>query len=344
MRRRPEIAGERRGFTLIELLVVVGITCILLALTIPAVAAAREAARRSQCQNNLHQIGLALHSYLTVHDCFPYVCQIKRRPGQPDYGNFFSIHARLLPYLDQLPLYSGINFAVGTWPTDSFQIGPPIDFPDPDRTNAVNGTALNCSIAMFLCPSDGGPFAETGNNYRGNAGLGPNWGPTAEHPDSGNGLFPEVGPVYLAAVVDGLSHTAAFSERLRGSGRTESLVPERDMFKTRGFTRTADDLLRACSIAARSGATGGYTLAGKRWFWSGREYTLYTHTQAPDGKVPDCVSGSSLPATDMATARAHHPGGVHLLMGDGSTRFVSESVAPEVWRGLGTRNGRELVD
>lgn len=107
---------------------------------------------------------------------------------------------------------------------------------------------------------------------------------------------------------------------------------------------SADDLLQGCLTAARPGATPTFSLGGRWWFWLGRERTLYTHTQQPNGRVPDCLRIYMDPPYGMATARSWHLGGVNLLMGDGSTRFVTETIDLSVWRGLGTRNGGELVD
>ena len=125
------------------------------------------------------------------------------------YYGFYSIHARVLPYLDQLTVYSSINFSLGTAATSN-AIRRGRQCPDE--------TALNTQVNLFLCPSDAGPFEETGTNYRGNIGVGPLNTTSIEFPDSNNGLFPELDIVRAAYVPDGLSHTAAFSERLRGSG------------------------------------------------------------------------------------------------------------------------------
>ena len=261
------------------------------------------------------------------------------RTGRPNYYGYYSPHSRFLPYLEQGPLFNAINFSVGTWPADTFMSGPPLGLGKDDRLNA---TALKTTIAIFLCPSDGGPFQDTGTNYRGNTGIGPGLSPWVETPDGGNGLFPEYTAVGLNQVPDGLSHTVAFSERLRGSGGP-AINPERDYYKRFGIANTADQIMLACRAAARPNASG-FVSSGRYWFWTGRERTLYTHTQSPNGEVPDCTYGGMTPAIDMATARSHHPGGVNALMGDGSVRFASESVSMAVWRGLGTRNGSELVE
>ncbi len=197
---------------------------------------------------------------------------------------------------------------------------------------------------MLLCPSDGGPLAETGTNYRGNVGVGPQYDMSAEYPDSGNGLFLEQGLTRPSSVPDGLSHTAMYSERLRGSGGPD-VNPDRDSFGLLVLVLTADDLILAARAAARQGSLSGYfTDQGRYWFWTGRERTLYNHAQAPNGMVPDAISMNIMTARGMATARSNHPGGVNALMADGSVRFVSETISQAVWRGLGTRNGRELVD
>jgi hypothetical protein len=198
---------------------------------------------------------------------------------------------------------------------------------------------------VFLCPADGGPFSESGNNYRGNVGVGMYAWTSALHPDSGNGFFSEMADTRDAQIVDGLSHTIAFSERLRGSGRVPG-SPERDAWPMRtGVLYDADDLILACKISARSEyAAQAFTSSGDSWFWQGRDRTFYNHAQTPDGKVPDCLHGYVRPPLGMCTARSQHRGGVNCLLGDGATRVVSESVTQPVWRALGTRNGSELVE
>ena len=236
-------------------------------------------------------------------------------------------------------IYSSVNFIAGTFPTDNFMVAPePLTL----ALAAINATAMNVRVEAFLCPTDSGSFAATGNNYRGNVGLGPFNAPWAESRDSGNGLFMESRMTRSSQITDGLSHTVAFSERLRGSG-SGGAVPERDFWELSIGVDTADQLLVGCRVVARPG-TSTYLLAGNRWFWSGRDRTLYSHTQTPNGRVPDCIQSHAITPPGMATARSWHFGGVNALMGDGSTRFVQETIDLSVWRGLGTRNGGELVD
>ena len=205
---------DRPGFTLIEMVVTVGIIGIVIGLTLPAVQSARESARRSVCQSNLHQIGLAINGYHQDFGCFPIgitttpIGPPRPRSGPPYYHGFYSHHSRLLPYLDQTAAYNAINFSSGT--------SPKVVSPDLAAIDAANQTAINMRIALFLCPSDGGPLDESGVNYRGNVGVGPTHGTSIMHPDSNNGLIPQIGLACAASVQDGMSHTAAFGQRLRG--------------------------------------------------------------------------------------------------------------------------------
>ncbi len=346
MRRRR----VRGGFTLIETLTALGIISILIALLLPAVQSARESARRASCQNSLRQIGLALESYHGTNGCYPVA--ITTWVGPPGaqgvhpvmYFGYFSVQTRLLPMLDQVALYNSINFGIGASPLETIGYPPPSE---PEiAAAAANATALSASIATFLCPSDGfGTFKQGGTNYRGNAGVGGFPDRSFIHTDSGNGFFQEDGLTRPSQVVDGLSHTVAFSERLRGSNG-HPLRPDRDYWAIQtGNYGTADDGLTACRIAARPYYDSyGFVLAGDHWLWEGLDRTFYTHAQVPNGIIPDCLAGALKTPPGVSTARSLHPGGVNALMGDGSVRFVGETISQAVWRGLGTRNGHELVD
>ncbi len=338
-------ARAGRGFTLIELMVVTGIVSLLIALALPAVQAAREAARRAQCQNNLRQMGLALAAYEARHGVYPqsvttYIPQAKA--GMPWYPGLFSVHARMLPELDQAPLFNAINFVVGTMPTETLA-GAPLQAHE-RAMNAANETVWRTGIGVFLCPADGGLFAEAGTNYRANVGTGPWSMGSWMFPDSGNGLIQELFSTRVASVKDGLSHTAAFSERLRGSGQAGRMSPARDYWQATSLATTSDQILQMCRIVARSTDDRGLTTAGRWWFWTGRERTEYTHAQTPNGRTPDCLWGLAVTGPGMATARSAHAGGVQVVMGDGSVRFVGNGIDLSVWRGMGTRNGGELVD
>ncbi len=335
--------SQRRGFTLIELMVVVSIVGLLIALLLPAVQSAREAARRAQCQNNLKQIGLALHAYQSADGAFPLNTGDHRidperglpwRIGGPSY----SALTRILPYVDQQPLYSAINFSVETFPVDGGSIFP---FPQ-------NVTAYRTTLAGFLCPTDSSreptPF---GCNYRGNYGIGPSASTTGEHQDSGVGFYTFPGVLRPSSFPDGLSHTAAYSERLRGTGERLVLDPARDFGDLMSMmycnSRSADYALLCCELAASRDFPASRR-AGYTWFFGNFECTSYNHAQEPNGRIPDAVMPSGNFEWGIVTARSLHPGGVYLLMGDGSVRSYKSSTARAVWRALGTRNGGEPVE
>jgi type II secretory pathway pseudopilin PulG len=335
----------RVAFTLIELLVVIGVVSILIALLIPAVQAAREAARRSHCQSNLRQIGLAMHGYHDAYGCFPIGFTGKSLGAGKTYHGYYSHHSRLLPYLGESNLFNAINYSVGACPPDTPFLAISLT-PEEKAINGINVTASGTLLEVFLCPSDTRQSFGAGTNYRGNTGIGVYFQPDAEHPDSGNGMLPEVLLISMSHVRDGASHTGAFSERLRGSEQPGRSSPHRDSFILGGFVRTGDDLIIGCRIAsaAPDRNSAAFVAGGRWWFWTGRERTLYTHTQPPNGQTPDCTYGGQWTSAGMITARSAHPGGVNLLMGDGSTRFASDGIDALVWRAFGTRSGGDLAD
>lgn len=330
-----------RGVTLIELLTTMGILSILVGLLLPAVQSARESARRVSCVSSLRQIGLALNGYLETNGCYPILTTttVVRQPGNRSlYWGMFSAHARLLPWLEQGALYDAINFTVGSSPLES--IGYPAAGDAVRLAAAVNETVVTARVGLFLCPSDPRPSEPGAVNYRGNVGVGGYPVRTYMHPDGGNGLLSELGIVKAAHVVDGLSNTAAFSERARGSGGPAD--PRRDYWRIRtGIYGTADDGLTSCLIVART--TEAYLNGGDHWIWEGLDRTSYVHAQAPNGRIPDCLQGGLKPPPGISTARSFHPGGVGLLLGDGSVRFVKSSISQDVWRAVGTRDGGEVL-
>ena len=329
--------SRRRGFTLIELLVTVSLIGILVALLIPAVQSAREAARRSSCSNNLKQIGVALNSYYSTYQAFPYYVADYRYAPLGKWtgpGRFLPVQVRLLPHLEQGPLYNAANLFLER---------------DPVTGDAANETITRTTIGVYLCPSDGSAFpTEGGNNYRASIGIGPQWGPNVESPDSGNGFFDKHALINTASLfTDGLSHTVAFSERPRGSGLQGSGTPERDYSNLAPYPdaalRDADWALQWCRVAAAQlGMT--FVQGGQTWFEERREYTSFCHAQEPNGVIPDALDRRYPLSWGISTARSWHYGGVNTLMGDGSVPFFKETINRRVWRALGTRSGGEVVD
>ena len=235
----------------------------------------------------------------------------------------------LLPYLEQPALYHSINFDVG--------IKDLYFFPQPFGL-AENVSAMNVTVAVFLCPSDGGRgLAGTGPiNYRGNMGAD-RWAIVSANQGAAGPL-----EVPLAATTDGLSTTVVASEKLRGSTDGGYLDPGTAMiFGGLGYPYSADDSLRACMSLA--GAPDGFSPAGGlTWFVGGLSQTLYNQVLTPNNLIPDCVSPDS-PVMGIVSSRSHHPGGVHAAMLDGSLRFVRNTVDRAVWRAIATRAGGEIV-
>ncbi len=330
--RRGSLRSE--GFTLLEIMVVVSIVGLLALILLPAVQTAREAARRAACASNLRQIGIALHGYHAASNCFP----LKFSAHETS-----SAFASLLNYLDQPSLYDSINFS---W-TGIVAVG----FPG-QVENAACMTAATTGLSVFLCPSDSvTPNRLVGNSYRLNIGVGPAEIWSLETIDSANGFLTWPGCTREAQFIDGLSHTAAVSERLMGSGAAQGIgSPERDYYGLQNdygvFCHgAADQALEGCLLSSQvPGALFLYTAAGTSWFLGGLQFTHYNHAQEPNGVIPDALCTTYVKPWGVSGARSLHNGGVNVLMGDGSTRFVSETIHRSVWRGLGTRNGGEPID
>ncbi len=348
--RRPRAgASRRRGFTLIELLVVIAIIAVLIALLLPAVQAAREAARRSQCINNLKQLGLALHNYHDVIGCFP--------PGASDMKNGWqqwSPLAMLLPQLEQQPLFNALNF------TNTGNSANP-------NPGSVNTTVTGATIAIFLCPSD----TDRMTNPGGHVNYAMNWGSKA-YRYSAQPCGPFVAAdetaviVRVQSILDGTSNTAAVSERVKGIGNgwllgnqnqsTEQLDTTKPDSDVMSLAATADSnnpqtsplYYQACLALSPLGQVASTGITGGMWHTVLNGNVCYTHVMPPNGQ--SCGYGSinntgvdGNHAQGALTATSRHAGTVNVLFLDGSTRSVKSTVAVPVWWALGTMAGSEVV-
>ncbi len=348
----PNVCARRRvGFTLIELLVVIAIIAVLIALLLPAVQQAREAARRTQCKNNLKQMGLALHNYHDTFTVFPF----GKGPSYPSAGPTFgyarwSQNALILPYIDQTPLYNSINFSA---PPETPGMGGVINFmPAYVSPTGINHGASQAVIPGFLCPSDSAPTSPGQNNYAANQG-----GWLCDRSDSPGdpakdispnevqtGVFYFLSQCRMRDITDGTSSTCFFSEKIRGNGIPN---PKTDLFvMPAASANTLDTTFQTCQSVNTATATPLTSKWGYSWVMGENCCSLYNHVAVPNST--SCAgTGFTNGMTNMpmqVSANSRHTGGVHSLTGDGSVHFVSSNIDLNVWRALGTRAGNETIE
>ena len=353
---------KRRGFTLIELLVVIAIIAVLIALLLPAVQAAREAARRSQCINNLKQLGLALHNYHQAIGSFPMGCSFQPGNGNGAYWGQWSAQALMLPYLEQQPLYNAANFSVAVdGGNDNYHIN-----------STVNQTVIN----SFLCPSDGNAGKITGNINSYYLSQGPSLlTPLTGVPYHTSGLFTFIYAYSFANVTDGTSNTIAASEGLVGDpnvtprsrnvtfmgvgsigghGPNDNQVSGYETVNVNSLVNSASNEtapgMKLSSILQTCLGTGQNSLQtsrGNQWANGDNNYTMFTTIIPPNSTQYNfgaCKSGGGgADDAEIVNANSNHSGGVNAMMADGSVRFVKSSIAWNVWWGLGTRAGGEVI-
>ena len=350
---RPRL---KPGFTLIELLVVIAIIAVLIGLLLPAVQAAREAARRSQCTNNLKQIGLGLHNYHSTFEVFPQGASKnpKNGPGDSDLiWSSWSAHSLLLPYLEQKPLYDAANFSWGMNP-----------FGDP--CFRINSTIANTVVNGFLCPSDTNAARPNLNSYFASVGTTSNfmtvdcWGGvnTRCRPTGSTGPFTYFMAYGIRDIPDGTSNTVAFFESLAGNAnrltyrgnatRGVAEPPGANAFDISKNPTVTLQALQTCADAfkAQRNLIG---VKGQLWAFGARGYSLAHTIQTPnDSQYPfgSCqwgCDGCGIDQSWTVGAQSLHPGGVNVLLADGSVKFVKSTVNRTTWWQVGTRDGSEAV-
>ena len=348
-------ANRRHGFTLIELLVVIAIIAVLIALLLPAVQAAREAARRSQCVNNLKQLGLATQSYHDINNMLPPHGMVI--PTAPVVTNDFSMKARLLPFMEQSTVFNSLNMSF-------------------DFNSVTQPTAGAATISAFLCPSDSNTVARLGSTYGGR-----DFGDTNYYNNLGTmlsyagGLFDGPayimgnatygGPVSLAKITDGTSNTVMWSEMMMGNTSTlpgpgSIYISSSALNTTTPANPNKGSLAANMQFISQTYCQNSTTLSsmntqGFSWLSSGNaEGGGYSHVNPPNSKScwgnnqdsasPNAAGGIQYYYGNMLTARSNHSGGVNMGFLDGSVRFIKSTVNAGTYAAIGTMGGGEVVD
>jgi len=320
---------RHRAFTLIELLVVIAIIAVLVALLLPAVQQAREAARRSQCKNNLKQYGLALHSYHETYNLLPSgemqpnCCNTGVQGGSPRY----SPNVALLPYMDQQPTYNAISssyksltngntyarFSSAPWDTgySPFLTSIPVFVCPSDTKSAQGGTIGKCNYMFCRGDTtwDHNEWTNNGNPMRGYRGMFGGQGSCRNFRD----------------VLDGLSTTIMMGERIQAKAWNDPLVSHGGVLSNIGSGfRTNPSLCLAYAVNGTYTSTAVQAISGTRWPDGAPGFTGMTCVLGPN--KANCTQGGWDGEDGIYEPMSMHSGGVQCLFADGAVRFISNSI------------------
>ena len=362
-----------RGFTLIELLVVIAIIAVLIALLLPAVQSAREAARRAQCVNNLKQIGLATHNYVSVNNVFP-------MGGTPQYGIIgsfppngpaewenYSSFAMMLPFLEQSTIYNACNQLI--CPDTGYGYAQP-----------PNGTPYNTKVNTFLCPSD--PYSGIMNicNYAASYGT-TTYMPyyevhnfTTLNQGDTTGIVTIWKSYSLQSVTDGLSNTMAFAEALTGQGSSGYTGGNGSQYRgnyvflqtggapvsgavydvsavPNALTLVATDI-NTCAAGFRAALPNSIAdYRGYKWIIGIPGMGMFNAVQTPNESIFNgcrfqsqaCGVGCNTDSAWTVPSTSAHPGGVNVTMADGHVQFIKNSISRPIWWAIATKANGEVV-
>ncbi len=331
---------SERAFTLVELLVVIAIIGVLISLLLPAVQAAREAARRSSCANNLRQAGIGLLNYESSVKRLPPSIVLNGSVSTVTWDGGWSVLARILPYMEQTNLFAECDFST-------------------NKEEPANQPAISLTLPVYLCPSmintgvsmhDYGQSGVTGYGVcMGDwfiwGGFGGQQNRSAFGPNRSRSL---------AEFTDGLSQSLAISE-VKSYQPTYicdnaqlSLVNNANNVPSPSadYLAVAPEYLGGCrlyELGHTEWSDGNCHATGFTTAWPPNAVTLGTPNMSQDVDVQSANEEQGGPTFGAITARSYHPQGLNALMADGSTRFIADGVNGVIWRALGTVNGGEAT-
>ncbi len=336
------LSKYRLAFTITELLVVMAIIGILLAMLLPSVQTAREAARRMQCQNNLKQLGLANHNHESTMKHFPAGVIRKKWAQQPTWSDGhwgWGAIANLLPYIEETALHGKLRL-------DMPLLGAPPTFP----ILSEHVDLVNKPVSLIVCPSDLGTVLDqryAPENYAACLGSGM---ASAKMQAGGDrdtdGVFYVNSDTRTRDITDGLSNTLAMSETIigpGGAGPDGFVTATRPVHTEDYWSALMPWVTPVLSDAACASATSFGVTRGNAWAPASHLSGFFNAYLPPNSNTPDCMVHFRF-SPGWIAARSRHTSGVNVLMCDGSVRMTTESIDLDLWRSLSTRDGHEVIE